>query len=60
MRYVWVVVSCGAVVLLTLIVIVGVSRKRVRGFTWFPEGFFSHTESTKHVSRRGPDGEEMK
>ena len=56
-----VVVSCGAVIILTLVVIIGVSRKRARGITWFPEGFFSRgSDTSKPVSRRGPDGEEMK
>lgn len=57
---VWVVAACGILVVITIVVIVVVSRKRVRGFTWFPEGFFHHQESSKPVSRRGPDGEEMK
>ena len=56
-----VVVACGVAVVLTLVIILGISRKRARGITWFPEGFFSRSsEPTKPVSRRGPDGEEMK
>jgi hypothetical protein len=54
-----VVVSCAVIIVLTLVIIFGVSRKRGRGVTWFPEGFFS-SQTTKVVSRRGPDGEEMK
>ena len=52
---------CAGIVLLTIVIIMVLSRKRVRGITWFPEGFFSKSsEASKPVrNRNGPEGEEM-
>ncbi|KFM62753.1 Neurogenic locus notch-like protein 2, partial [Stegodyphus mimosarum] len=37
------------------------TRKRARGITWFPEGFFRTSSSQRRRSRRrGPDGQEMR
>ncbi|GIY72361.1 neurogenic locus Notch protein [Caerostris extrusa] len=37
------------------------SRKKARGVTWFPEGFFRTSSSQRRSShRRGPDGQEMR
>ena len=51
---------CAAIVVLTFVCVLTLTRKRVRGNTWFPEGFFTKTmEASKHArSRNGPEGEE--
>lgn len=37
------------------------NRKKARGITWFPEGFFRTNSSQRRSShRRGPDGQEMR
>ena len=61
MTLVYIVVGCGAVLLLTLAVIIVISRHTERAVTWFPEGFFTRGDQSKPTrSRKGPDGEEMK
>lgn len=61
----YIFVGLGSVLILTLIIVVMIGRKRARGITWFPEGFFSRGSdagATARTSKRhGPDGgEEMK
>ena len=56
------IVACVGVLVLTIVVImVLTSRKRVRGITWFPDGFFSKAAETGKPahSRNMPEGEEM-
>lgn len=63
-----IVTVCLFIVIVSLLVgvLVTVARKRARGTTWFPEGFFTSSSSAgvgagaKPKSRRVPDGQEMK
>ena len=60
-----VLLAVGAVMILTVVIIVVIGRKRARGITWFPEGFFSRGSdagaTARSSKRHGPDGgEEMK
>ena len=55
------------IIIVTLLfgVLVTVARKRARGTTWFPEGFFSSVSTgtgigAKPKTRRVPDGQELK
>ncbi|KAH3791857.1 hypothetical protein DPMN_145348, partial [Dreissena polymorpha] len=59
-------IAIAAVIILSLVIVLVISRKRVRGITWFPEGWFSRgseasSSSRMSSKRHGPDGgEEMK
>lgn len=52
-----------AIVFFLVGVLVKVSRKRMRGNTWFPEGFFSTYKGKQgaapQLNRKRPEGEEM-
>lgn len=64
LNVIYVVVGVALAIVLTLVILVVISRKRARGFTWFPEGFFSRSSdasaSSRSSKRHGPDGEELK
>ncbi|XP_023215803.1 neurogenic locus Notch protein-like [Centruroides sculpturatus] len=60
---VYIVIGIIVIVLLGLLigVLITTQRKRARGITWFPEGFFRANSSQRRRSRRrGPDGQEMR
>ena len=57
------VIACALVLVLVVVIVFGITRKRARGITWFPEGFFSLSgdSEARRSKRHGPDGgEEMK
>jgi len=59
----YIVIGCALFIILSLVLFVVVGRKRARGISWFPEGFFLRgSESGASSSKRHrPDGgEELK
>ena len=57
------VIACAMVLVLVIVLVFVITRKRARGITWFPEGFFSLSgdSEARRSKRHGPDGgEEMK
>lgn len=61
LKLLYIIVSCASVFAIIFVLMAVMSRKRTRGVTWFPEGFFFQGKDTaKHSHRRKPDGEEMK
>lgn len=61
----YIVVGCAVFIIISLVLFVVVGRKRARGITWFPEGFFQRGgeegASSRSSKRHGPDGgEELK
>ena len=57
------VIAGALAIVIVVVVVFGITRKRARGVTWFPEGFFSlgGDSEARRSKRHGPDGgEEMK